>query len=141
MAFYFREQFGRHAEDARPIPTSDDDVRANIERLRVAGRARRDDKRKARVLAMLVLKPNGRPRLHEPKRIAGVLSVPVKAVRRLIEDFQRKVDYLVKHGRVSRAQAWVLIKKPSSWASVALGIRRSKSGRHAGSRPRNRSGY
>jgi hypothetical protein len=95
-----------------------------------------------RVLEMLVLKPNGKPRLREPERIAGILSVPVKAVRRLIEDFQRKVGYLVTPARVSRAQAWALLKNPSPWAAVVRGIKRSKAGRNAGSRPRpGRKGY
>jgi hypothetical protein len=127
MAFlWFAEQFG-------PDYVSQ---RAKIERLTVAGRARSDAKRKARVLEMIVIEPSGKPRRGEPTRIARDLRVREPTVRGWIEDFQRKVNYLVTHARVPRAQAWVSLKNPSPWAAIERGINRSKAGRNAGRRPR-----
>jgi len=128
MAFLrFAEQFGPDYESQR----------AEIERLNAAGRIRKDAEHKARALEIIVIEASGKPRRGEPTRIAREMrGVGVPTVRGWIEEFQRRVDYLVKRGRVSRAQAWALLKNPSPWAAVERGIDRSKAGRHAGGRPR-----
>ncbi len=132
MAFWFAEQFGPDYATQR----------ANIERLSRAGQLRKDALLKARALQMLIVESNGKPRRREPERIARALSVTIKRVSGWIYDVQRQVDYLVEHGRVSRAQAWAQLKNVwnpesrASWVAVERGITRSKAGRHAGARPR-----
>jgi len=133
--FWFAEQFGPDYATQR----------ANIERYRKAGRARKDAEHRLEALRIIVIELNGKPRWGEPARIARDLGLGpqrVNTVRGWIEDYQRKVDYLVEHGRVSRAQAWALLKNPSPWADVERGMRRSEAGRKAGSViPRRRSGW
>jgi hypothetical protein len=131
VAFRFAEQFGPDYATQR----------AEIERLLKIGQLRKDAHRKARALQMLIVQPNGKPRRYEPARIAHELKVRIPTVEGWIDDFRHAVAYLVKHARVSRAQAWDLIKNPSPWAALERGIERSKAGRHASSRPRRRSGW
>ena len=127
MAWRFAESFGPDYASQR----------AEIERLSAAGRVRKDAKHKARALEIIVIESNGKVRRGEPTRIAREMrGVSVPTVQRWIEEFQRKVAYLVKHARVSRAYAWTCIKNPSPWADVERGIERIKAGQHAGRRPR-----
>jgi len=132
MGFRFAESFG-------PDHVSQ---RAEMERLSAIGQLRKDALLKARAVRLLVIQPNGKPRRHEPERIARSLNVTIKRVNGWIYDVQRQVDYLVERARISRPQAWVQIKNVwdpkgrAPWVTVERGIQRSKTGRHAGARER-----